>query len=175
MWHEYIHRKILSPDLLSTKSFDEIMEVAGKRFNPKPSSIVQHFWFNSQIRKEGESVAEFIAQLRQLSEHYQFGNTLSDMLRDRIVCGINDQCIQRCLLAESDLTLGKQWNYCSQWNQQIRMPIPLRPEPQVKLINLCYRCKIREEKDVPQVLLSKTMEELIKTVTQLVTDAMANT
>ena len=59
-------------------------------------------------------MAEFIAQLRQLSEHYQFGNTLSDMLRDRIVCGINDQYIQRCLLAESDLTLGKQWNYCSQ-------------------------------------------------------------
>ena len=52
-------------------------------------------------------MAEFVAQLRQLSEHCQFGDTLSDMLRDRIVCGINDQRIQRHLLAESDLTLAK--------------------------------------------------------------------
>ena len=82
------------------------MEVAGKHFNPKPSSIAQRFRFNSCIRKEGESVAEFVAQLRQLSEHCQFGDTLNDMLRDRIVCGINDQRIQRRLLAESDFNLN---------------------------------------------------------------------
>ena len=52
-------------------------------------------------------MADFVAQLRQLSEHCQFGDTLSDMLRDRIVCGINDQRIQWRLLAESDLTLTK--------------------------------------------------------------------
>ena len=32
---------------------------------------------------------------------------LNDMLHDRIVCGINNQHIQQCLLAESDLTLAK--------------------------------------------------------------------
>ena len=85
-----IIRNLLAPDLPSTKSFDEIVEAAGKHFNPKPSSIVQRFRFNSRVRKEGESVADFVAQLRQLSEHCQFGDTLSNMLRDRIVCGIND-------------------------------------------------------------------------------------
>ena len=102
-----IIRNLLAPDLPSSKSFDEIVEAAGRHFNPKPSSIVQRFRFNSRVRKEGESVADFVAQLRQLSEHCQFGDTLSDMLRDRIVCGINDQRIQRGLLAESDLTLTK--------------------------------------------------------------------
>ena len=100
-------RNLLAPNLPSTKSFDQIVEAAGKHFNPKPSSIVQRFRFNSRARKEGESVAEFVAQLRQLSEHCQFGDTLNDMLRDRIVCGINDQRIQRRLLAESDLTLAR--------------------------------------------------------------------
>ena len=98
---------MLAPDLPSTKSFDQIVAAAGKHFNPKPSSIVQRFRFNSRSRKEGESVADFVAQLRQLSEHCQFGEALSDMLRDRIVCGINDQRIQRRLLSESDLTLAK--------------------------------------------------------------------
>ena len=102
-----IIRNLLAPDLPSTKSFDQIVAAAGKHFNPKPSSIVQRFRFNSRSRKEGESVADFVAQLRQLSEHCQFGEALSDMLRDRIVCGINDQRIQRRLLSESDLTLAK--------------------------------------------------------------------
>ena len=98
---------LLAPDLPSTKSFDEIVAAAGKHFNPKPSSIVQQFQFNSRSRKEGESVADFVAQLKQLSEHCQFGDSLNDMLRNRIVCGINDQRIQHRLLLESDLTLTK--------------------------------------------------------------------
>ena len=52
-------------------------------------------------------MVEFVVQLRQLSEHCRFGDTLSDMLCDRIVCGINNQCIQCRLLAESDLILAK--------------------------------------------------------------------
>ena len=41
-----------------------------------------------------------------LSEH-DFQNTLEEMLRDRLVCGINDEQIQRRLLAESSLDFKK--------------------------------------------------------------------
>ena len=84
-----IIRNLLVPDLPSTKSFDQIVAAAGKYFNPKPSSIVQRFRFNFHSRKEGKSVADFVVELRQLSKHCQFGKASSDMLRDRIVCGIN--------------------------------------------------------------------------------------
>ena len=109
LWRYYVHNNPQSAGSrpAMTKSFDQIVAAAGKHFNPKPSSIVQRFRFNSRSRKEGESVADFVAQFRQLSEHCQFGEALSDMLRDRIVCGINDQRIQRRLLSESDLTLAK--------------------------------------------------------------------
>ena len=167
----WIHTQLsepLSPDLPSTKTFDEIAEAAGKHFNPKSSSIVQRFRFNSRTWKE-EAVAEFVAQLRQLSEHCQFGDTLSDMLRDWIVCGINDQHIQQRLLAQSDLTLAK----AMELSLQTRMSIPWRRKPRVKPINLCYKCKRRGEEGA--LLLSETLEEPIKTVTQLVTGGMANT
>ena len=54
-------------------------------------------------------MVEFVAQLRQfirtlLIRRY---TKINDMLCDRIVCGINDQCIQRHLLVELDLTLAK--------------------------------------------------------------------
>ena len=42
-----------------------------------------------------------------LSEHCDFHNTLGEKLRHRLVCGINDEQIQRRLLAESSLDFKK--------------------------------------------------------------------
>ena len=49
----------------------------------------------------------FLAELRHLTEHYEFGATLDQMLRDRLVCGVHDIRIQRRLLAEPELTLKR--------------------------------------------------------------------
>ena len=46
-----------------------------------------------------------MAELRSLARYCKFGASLNDLLRDRIVCGINDENIQRLLLAEKTLTL----------------------------------------------------------------------
>ena len=59
--------------------------------------------FNSRVRKQGESIATYIAELKRLSEHCEFAGILEDMLCDRLVCGINDSHIQHRLLAEPDL------------------------------------------------------------------------
>ena len=68
------------------------------------SVIVERFRFHSRVRKPGESVATFVSELRCLSQFCGFGDTLEDMLRDRLVCGINDDSLQKRLLAEPDLT-----------------------------------------------------------------------
>ena len=52
-------------------------------------------------------VAAYLAELKRLSEHCNYGDVLQDMLRDRLICGIQDQRTQCRLLAESDLTLQK--------------------------------------------------------------------
>jgi hypothetical protein len=66
-----------------------------------PSEVMQRFRFNSRSRKPGESVSTYIAELRRLAEYRQFGAT---MIRDRLVCRIKDEGIQKKLLAEQDLT-----------------------------------------------------------------------
>ena len=76
-------------------------------FSPPPSEIIQRFRFNSQVRKPGETVAAYIAKLRALSEYCKYGDTLESMLRDRLVCGVNDPQIQKRLLAEDKLTFKK--------------------------------------------------------------------
>ena len=68
---------------------------------------MERFKFHSRSRQPGESVAAFVAELRALAEFCNFGTTLDVMLRDRIVCGINDDAIQRRLLAEPGLDYAK--------------------------------------------------------------------
>ena len=48
-------------------------------------------------------MAAFVAALRQLAEHCDYKDILKDMLRDRLVCGVNHEKIQKALLAEPAL------------------------------------------------------------------------
>ena len=57
------------------------------------------------MRHEGETVSIFVAELHSLARYCKFDVSLKDLLRDRIVCSINDENIQRRLLAEKMLTL----------------------------------------------------------------------
>ena len=49
-------------------------------------------------------MADYVAALRKLAEHCDFKETISDMLRDRLVCGVRHDRIQRALLTEASLT-----------------------------------------------------------------------
>ena len=100
-------RTLLAPVKPTTKSFAELTKLVADHYTPPPSMIVQRFQFNSRSQKEGESIAEFVADLRRISEHCKYENVLDDMLRDRLVCGIQDVSVQRRLLAEPDLTFKK--------------------------------------------------------------------
>ena len=87
---------------------------------------MQHFRFNSKVRKEGESVADYVADLRKLAEFCNYGDTLNKMLRDRLIWGVKDTSIQKKLLGEPDLTLDIKafsdihqtsiWYLCCTWN-----------------------------------------------------------
>ena len=100
-------RNLVAPQKPTEKSFTEIVKLMSDHYQPKPSPIVQCFLFNTRSRKQGESVATFVAELKKLSEHCDYGDSLNDMIRDRLVCGINDGRIQRRLLAEAELTYKK--------------------------------------------------------------------
>lgn len=100
-------RNLVAPATPGDKTFDEIVQVVKDYYDPKPSEIVQRFKFNSWNRKQTESVSAYMSELRALANKCNFGTTLDDMLRDRLVCGINDNQIQRKLLSEGKLTLKR--------------------------------------------------------------------
>ena len=100
---------LLAPAKPKEKSYQELVKLIQDHLAPKPSEIVQRFKFNNRFRNEGESVADFVAALRNLAEHCEYKDTLEMMLRDRIVCGIRDEKIQRRLLVEKELTFAKAY------------------------------------------------------------------
>ena len=100
-------KTLASPKKLEEFTFKELVELAPTHFNPRPSPIVKRFEFNSRSQKEGESIAVFVAELRKIAEYCDYGPVLSDMLRDRLVCGTNVKSIQRRLFVEPALTFEK--------------------------------------------------------------------
>lgn len=97
-------RNLLSPEKPGDKSFEDLVKLLQNHYNPKPSEIVERFKFNSRNRKTDETVGDYVAELRKLAKDCNYGDALSQMLRDRLVCGINENAIQRRLLSESQLT-----------------------------------------------------------------------
>ena len=72
-------RNLVATDKPTDKSFAAIVKLVQDHYTPPPSAIVQRFKFHSRSQKDGESIAEFVAELRRLSEHCQFGTSLDDI------------------------------------------------------------------------------------------------
>jgi hypothetical protein len=100
-------RTLTSPTKPAEKSYQEIIKLLGDHLSPKPLSIAERFRFHKRKQLEGESINDYVAVLRKLAEHCDFGNTLADDLRDRFVCGMRHENIQKKLLSEAGLTLKK--------------------------------------------------------------------
>ncbi|KAI7802842.1 hypothetical protein IRJ41_020318 [Triplophysa rosa] len=86
------------------RSYQQLVTMLKDHFNPQPSEIVQRFKFDLRTKKPTETMTEYVAELRCLAQDCNYGATLNQMLRDRLVCGIDDDRIQRRLLSETNLT-----------------------------------------------------------------------
>ena len=97
-------RSLVAPEDPNDKSYEDLEKLLQDHFMPKPS-VVPRFKFNTRSQQLGETTAMFLAELRHLSEHCEYGITLDEMPRDRLGCGVRDIRIQRRLLPEPKLTL----------------------------------------------------------------------
>ena len=81
----YQHIKsVVAPTKPIDKDYEDIIQLATKFYSPTLSFIMQCFKFNSCARAKGESVAEYLAALRQLSEFCSFGEKLNEQPWNRL-------------------------------------------------------------------------------------------
>ncbi|XP_043217322.1 uncharacterized protein LOC122379303 isoform X2 [Amphibalanus amphitrite] len=95
-------KTILAPCQLSDVSFEDIKRIVQNHMDPKPSVIVSRFQFHKKVQGAEQGIKEFVAELRVMAGRCDFGNTMDLMLRDRFVCGLYDQVLQKRLLSEED-------------------------------------------------------------------------
>ena len=100
-------RNLIAPDRPKDKNFDELIAVLQTHFSPAPSVTLERFRFNTTVRAPSQSISSYVAHLRNLAQHCAFENQLDNHIRDRLVCGVNDEGIQKRLFSEKDLTLTK--------------------------------------------------------------------
>ena len=95
------------PVPLTELSFKDLVAKMKAHRAPKPLVIVPRYQFNSHQCATSETVTEYVAALHKLAEHCNLGDTLDKMLSNKLVCGITNAAVLKCLLTEPKLTFTK--------------------------------------------------------------------
>ena len=153
-------RDLLAPEKPATKSFQQIVTTLQEHLSPKPLEIAERFRFYKRNQNEGESILSYVAELRKLATHCNFGGNLNEALRDRLVCGLRNMQIQKRLLSEAKLKYSKAVEIAVAMETAIRdaseLQSELNPNPVPRVAKLteqykptpaklattppCYRC-----------------------------------
>ena len=153
-------RDLLAPEKPATKSFQQIVTTLQEHLSPKPLEIAERFCFYKRNQNEGESILSYVAELRKLATHCNFGGNLNEALRDRLVCGLRNMQIQKRLLSEAKLKYSKAVEIAVAMETAIRdaseLQSELNPNPVPRVAKLteqykptpaklattppCYRC-----------------------------------
>ena len=139
-------RSLTSPSKPNDKTYADLVKLVNEHLNPKPNVIVERFRFNSRVRKPGEGIAQFVADLRHLSRFCEYNDT-DEMIRDRLVCGINEVGIQRKLLAEVKLDLKRATAIATGMEMAAREASAMSGAHKIHVVDhgkskkeACYRC-----------------------------------
>ena len=80
------------------KDLDDLVSVLKLHFKPEPILIAECYAFYKRDQVPGESLADYVAELRRLASNCKFGQHLPEALRDRFVCGLCSEPVQKELL-----------------------------------------------------------------------------
>ena len=151
-------RDLLTPDKPATKSFQEIVTTLQQHLSPKPLQLAERFRFYKRTQREGETVLTYVADVKKLATHCNFGANLNEVLRDKLVCGLRNVQIQKRLYSEAKLKYSKALEIAVAMETAIRdaseLQSELQSEPRVDKISdnstpppppnptpkICYRC-----------------------------------
>ncbi|XP_028416384.1 uncharacterized protein K02A2.6-like [Dendronephthya gigantea] len=126
------------------------MAILKEHLSPKPLLIAERFRFHKRDQRENENIHIYVAEIRKLSEHCEFGTALNDSLRDRLVCGLRNEAIQKRILVETSLTFEKALKVAVAMEAATKDLVELRGKAKTELPvytmretpkqHRCYRC-----------------------------------
>ena len=83
-----------------------ILDKFDERITGKYNETYERYVFNQRNQKQGESIEEYVCALTEMAKRCTFCNCLEDnLIRDRLVMGIQDYETRKTLLQKPNLTL----------------------------------------------------------------------
>ncbi|XP_023234168.1 uncharacterized protein LOC111633777 [Centruroides sculpturatus] len=86
---------------------DEILTKFTDHFQPYKNIIYSRYVIFSLVQNPGQTVDEFVTELRTKAQECDFDTLTESLIRDRIVLGTRDDSIRQKMLQDPTLTLAK--------------------------------------------------------------------
>ncbi|UYV75619.1 hypothetical protein LAZ67_13000765, partial [Cordylochernes scorpioides] len=151
---------------MKDQPYDTIIQRIKLHLDPKKKVIPQRCRFLKRIQQEGESISEYLRELKHLAMNCNFGDMLGTMMRDRFVAGIKLESLQKKLLQENDdVTLDKvlqikRWSLkLSAFNYTVEFRKTSDNSNVDAFSRLPLESSVRESLDEDQVLLLRKLNE----------------
>ena len=95
------------------RNLDAIIAAFDRYAIGETNETFERYLFNKREQQEGESIDQYVAELRILAQSCNFCNCFHDsLIRDRIVLGIKDSGARKRLLQQQQLTLQRCIDIC---------------------------------------------------------------
>ncbi|XP_026726971.1 uncharacterized protein LOC113508147 [Trichoplusia ni] len=98
---------LASPRKPSTLKYKEAVELLQAHLQPKPSILAERYRFRQRRQSAGETIADYVADLKKMSRYCEFKINLEENLRDQFVCGLRSEYIRQRLFAEDNIDYQK--------------------------------------------------------------------
>ncbi|XP_055910439.1 uncharacterized protein K02A2.6-like [Eupeodes corollae] len=102
-----ILRTLIAPKSEWDFSYDELIKIMKQYFKPKLNVRAERFKFMSRRLKDGETLQDFVVELKSIAENCEYGAFLDQALSDKFIWSQRSSDIQRKLLNEP---LNKTFN-----------------------------------------------------------------
>lgn len=90
------------------KSTETLFTKFGNYCKPKENTTMARFRFNSRCQQPGESIDQFVTDLRNIASDCKYGDLKDSLIMDRLICATNNPQIQEKLLQQAaTLTLDQ--------------------------------------------------------------------
>ena len=150
------------PEVLesATVSFTDLIALLDDQLEDEVSEAMAEYMFETRVQAPGESLAKWLADLRQLAVPCRFETGLDRRLRAQLVRGVADRACRQKLLETPSLDLKQaiviiKTHMRSKADNEALSQRPVEPEQQQQAVMYvqkesqreCYRCGRRHDPD----------------------------
>ncbi|XP_011858075.1 PREDICTED: uncharacterized protein K02A2.6-like [Vollenhovia emeryi] len=84
------------------KTLEELFSNLRTHYKPAPKALAERYRFMSRKQNQGESTAQYLAELRPLAINCKFDTDLDTRLRDQFIFGLRNEVAQKQLFTRPD-------------------------------------------------------------------------